>query len=603
VEPGSRWLVFLDDRGLGESLVRELRAGGAVVTTVAIGTEFDRVGEDAYLLDPSDRAAYESLWQALQRSDRVVHLWSATAKPSLELGFYSLLYLVQAIGEDPATLSVVTQAFGDVTGSESRCPLNATLSGACRVIAQEYPHLNVRLFDVEISTRSPIAPTVQMLVRDLLGTTPDSPIAYRGNRRWIETFERVNLAADATTTRIKPGGTYLITGGLGGIGLSLARHFADTAKVNLILISRSPLPETGEKANAIRHLQSRGTEVTVIPADVGDREVMQRVIVQAESRFGKIDGVVHSAGIAGGGTIALKTRDRAAAVLHAKIDGTLVLDELLDDLDFMVLGSSISSVLGGFGQIDYCAANAFLDAFARDRALRTGQFTVSINWDTWQSVGMAVETTVPEALKQRRQANLERGIHPNEGIEAFRRILASDLPQAIVCTKSLDAAIERSRDTDTLERELAGLSAASPQPPAQSHPRPDLDTPYVAPRTDTERAIAQIWQELLGIEAIGVDDDFFELGGHSLLGTQIVSRLRDRFEGDVPLNRFFATPTIAGLAASLSEDRAAETDIQPVQRDDSEQLISQLDRLSERDVDRLLGDLLAADATSDSHER
>lgn len=160
---------------------------------------------------------------------------------------------------------------------------------------------------------------------------------------------------------LKPGGVYLVTGGLGGIGLTLAEYLASTCKAKLILLSRSGLPdrqdwqdilsneaeEVRELKNKISHvldLESLGAEVLVVGADVCDRAQMQRAIEQAQTRFGEINGVIHSAGIPGGGIIQLKTPELANRVLSAKVEGTRILDELFAHLplDFMVLNSSVS---------------------------------------------------------------------------------------------------------------------------------------------------------------------------------------------------------------------------------------------------------------------
>ncbi|PSO76071.1 MAG: phenylalanine racemase, partial [Cyanobacteria bacterium QS_4_48_99] len=249
------------------------------------------------------------------------------------------------------------------------------------------------------------------------------------------------------------------------MGLVLAEYLARATNAKLVLVTRSGLPEREEKdagsrgAGAVKHLEELGSQVLVISADISDRAAMQAAIFQAEAHFGSINGVIHAAGVAGGHTMQLQTQNQAEEVLAAKVRGTLILDELLRDhaLDFMILCSSLSAITGGFGQSDYCAANAFLDAFAHYRRATTGQLTISINWDTWQEVGMAVNTAVPELLAQRRQNNIDLGIAPNEGTEAFRRVLDSNFSQVVVSTKALDAVIAQSRASDSLKEKLALL--------------------------------------------------------------------------------------------------------------------------------------------------
>jgi acyl carrier protein len=234
----------------------------------------------------------------------------------------------------------------------------------------------------------------------------------------------------------------------------------------------------------------------------------------------------------------LKTPAVASTVLAPKVAGTQALADAIGEspLDFFVLCSSTASVLGGAGQVDYCAANAYLDAFANDYAKRTGTFTVAVNWDAWQEVGMAVDTAtaVPDALARHRAAMLSRGIRPEEGVDAFARILERGASSQIaVLTVGL--------------RALRGLEAPEVGAPTR-YTRPELSVEYSAPTNELESAICNIWIQLLGLERVGVHDDFFELGGHSLLATQLASRLRQALDIDLSLADIFEAPSIAGLA-------------------------------------------------------
>jgi acyl carrier protein len=237
--------------------------------------------------------------------------------------------------------------------------------------------------------------------------------------------------------------------------------------------------------------------------------------------------------------------------LSPKVDGTLALARALEDhpLDFLVLCSSTTSLTGGGGQVDYCGANAFLDAFARAHARQSGTFTVSVNWDAWRDVGMAVDTAVPDQIARERAAILLRGIAPEEGVEAFRRILAHCTVPQIAVTPAGLAPVTGEATAPACEQEAATGAVST-------HPRPHLSVEYVEPSNDVERALCEIWQELLGIDRVGVHDDFFELGGHSLMATQIVSRVRERCALDVSLKDFFEAATISMLANASGGGRS-----------------------------------------------
>ncbi|HEY9862088.1 MAG TPA: SDR family NAD(P)-dependent oxidoreductase, partial [Candidatus Obscuribacterales bacterium] len=402
--------------------------------------------------------------------------------------------------------------------------------------------------------------TIQHLVSELLSATSEQPfqqIAYRGRHRWVQSLQPVSLEPFKAQIQLQPGGVYLITGGLGGIGLSLARYLAESVQAKLVLVSRSGQAES----QILQELEALGAEVLVIPADVTNREQMREAIAQTLQQFGKLNGVIHAAGIAGGGIAQLRTSEAAAAVLAPKVQGTLVLEEVLQglSLDFLCLCSSLSSIIGEFGQTDYCAANAFLDAFTSYWNTQYSSQAIAVNWDTWQQVGMAVNTVVPETLQQQREANLQQGLSTEEGIEVFKRVLQSGLPQVIVSTQDLQAVFEQHQQEGLQQTQTSVEQFVSSASEGRSRHHLLPHSVYVVPRNDVEQQIANIWQDLLGVEPIGIHDSFFELGGHSLLAVQVVSRLRDLFQVELPLRVLLSeASTIAELAQWIESQQQDE---------------------------------------------
>ena len=429
-------LVFKHEAvSLGEQLVQRLEHQAQDVISVTIGTTFSQISENRYTLNPKQADDYEALVKALQARDKplktLVHFWTVTPEytdsrlEGLEqaqtLGFYSLFFLAQAFGKlnvtDPLEIAVVSNNMQPVTGQEMRlCPEKATLIGPVRVIPTEYSNINCRSIDVVLpESGSPLEEKlIEQLLVELSTPSDDRMIAYRGHHRWVQTFEPFRLEEVNKTPRLREGGVYLITGGLGGIGLVLAEHLAKTVAAKLILIGRSAFPpredwsqwlETHDaedsisrKLKKIQALEELGADVLVVSADVTELQKMQAVITQASERFGQIHGVIHTAGVSPGGTIQRKTAEQADTILAPKVLGTLVLDTVLKDfnLDFFVLCSSLASVFGNIGTVDYCGANAFLDAFAHYKTAQSTQFTLSINWDGWQEVGLAAEAAKQE---------------------------------------------------------------------------------------------------------------------------------------------------------------------------------------------------------------
>jgi acyl carrier protein len=274
---------------------------------------------------------------------------------------------------------------------------------------------------------------------------------------------------------------------------------------------------------------------------------MQAVIAQAEKQFGKIYGVIHAAGIFIKAPIQEVSRDICGQQFQSKVNALYTLEKVLEGraINFCLVISSLSSVLGGIGFGVYAAANLFMDAFVH----RHNQFHtvpwISINWDAWQ-LQDEIEQTV-----QRKNDLAELSIKPMEGVEAFQRILSWDLgDQIIVSTGDLQGRLDKwiklesLRETEQLEKgELSSL-----------YPRPTLSSEYVAPTNGVEQTIADIWQELLKIEKVGIQDNFFELGGHSLLAVKVIARLRSRFSIQFPVATLFERPTVHLLSEMILEE-------------------------------------------------
>jgi NAD(P)-dependent dehydrogenase (short-subunit alcohol dehydrogenase family)/acyl carrier protein len=839
---------------------------------------------------------------------RVAHFWCVADDAGMPLsvdsleryqwkGFFSLLSLAQALSAqtlpEDVEVGVISSDMQPVTGEEALRPEKATLIGPCRVISQEFRRLSCRSIDV---TMPADASGRERLSRQLLAefASTDRVVAFRRGHRWVPTFEPVRLGGLNSLTKFRPGDVYLITGGLGGVGLSLAEHLSGITRANFVFTGRSAFPSeasweswlleheaadpTSFIIRKLRSLQANGSGVLICQADVADEFAMREVLSLAERRFGHIHGVIHAAGVAGGTMIQRRPQELFSEVLRAKTTGTLVLERLFKDrpLNFMALCSSTAALLGGVGGVDYCAGNAFLDAFAQYASSRGRAEVISVNWDTWRDTGMAataprsprqpsgsspqpeltghpliekclvdtpseqvyetllsakshwvldehrirsravapgtaylemaraalarraqsaqmrlhhvtlisplqvgdaeeralrvtlrknadaydftvmsrpaphngaeppweqhavgaLDSPEPETLKpldieaikkrceqqelgslrggqtsqrsygprwqtirevyfgadeglavlelpeeyvpelgtlslhpalldfatsflasryaagggfvpfnyqqlrlrapltsrlysyakltpgdaRRRQLAFElhiadengnevltverftmklvaepasqlapaapptaaaqagapaaeqnghagqdaapqhepHGLRPHEGAESFERILSSaSLPQVVVSTR--DPAV-LDRHYQRLKASGALLALDAERAPRPAHPRPDIASAYAPPRNEMERMLVDIWQSVLGIDGVGIDDDFFELGGDSLVGLQLMGRLGEAFDMEPPLPRFFESPTIAGLALLIVQQQAETTD-------------------------------------------
>lgn len=455
VDQPALWLFFADDRGVAESIAEKIKGAkikdqAEVVVAVRPGKDFGQQGDHEFTIDPGNASHYVQLLQKMEsvgsRRLRIVYCWTigetgaGNVQKQIAAAFYGPLYLAQAIGargiKEAVEITIISTAAHDVTGEEYLSTIKAMLLGPCRVIPQEYANLICKSVDISADLSS--GRISEQLLRELR-QPENSVVAYRGSHRWVQTFEPTRITAGpAGIPQIREGGVYLITGGSGGIGLTLAESLGTQKKARLALVGRSPMPpreqwqseiesrgpedQLSRKLLVFQKIEHAGGEVLLLTADVADREQMGQAIEQTRRRFGRINGVIHSAGVPAGGLIQLKTAEMAEPILAPKITGTLVLDSLLekDELDFFILCSSVASVLGAAGQVDYTAANAFLDAFAQAQS-RKGRNTISVNWDAWNEVGMAVNARelwpmLPDGTldieKLRKSEKYERCEHP-----------------------------------------------------------------------------------------------------------------------------------------------------------------------------------------------
>lgn len=313
-----------------------------------------------------------------------------------------------------------------------------------------------------------------------------------------------------------------------------------------MLVGRRATPDEGDgSAAALRELRASGTEVLTVRADVTDRSELARALDAARDRFGSIDGVVHCAGIPGGGSVELRSDDEMRAVLAPKTAGVrhLLAELRPGEAGLLVLCSSLATLVPTYGQADYTAANSYLVAVAEAENTRGERHAVAVDWDMWARVGMASRAQVPADLRDFQQTMIAGALSPEQGARAFTALVEGPGGRAVVARAGTGTGPDGT---------VAFTPALAPRPSALQ-PRPELATEYVAPRTATEERLAAVYAELLGLERVGVTDDFLELGGHSLLAARVVARLRTEFDVEVPARLFFEGGRVADLALEVEE--------------------------------------------------
>ncbi len=546
------WLALVD---------QEERSAEALLAALANrGIEIIAVNRASFDLAEDWRAGFarrlRDLAAAGRAPRRILHLWSLGASEPSDLasfsrenpaGLFALFEILRALNRELSGreigLDVVTSgALAIESGAEVR-PERAALIGPARIFRQESVEIASRLIDVDLPGESERERWADQVAAKLASPPRQALMGLRRGRRFELGFDPLPLSPSGGRPRLlRRQGVYLITGAFGGVGRVLARELVRSAQARLLLCGTVPLPprrdwattlEKGppsvvDRLRFVAELEAAGAEVETFAGDASQPGFAPAVVEQAIARFGALHGIVHAAGVAGdaaylpasetdAGACEVQLAPKALAALHLAnaVRGR--------DLDFVLLCSSLATVLGGLGFAAYAAANHALEAIGeREDALGATRW-ISVAWDGWQ-LGSGGEAGP--------------SLDPSSGAECFRRILDHGAGGTIaVSTSDLGARLRRSVPT----------GSEAPETPADA--RGDVPA---APDGDLEAHVLRLFRALLGIEQVRASDDFFALGGDSLLATQLASRLRRDFAVELPLRAIFEQPTPAGLAQRIA---------------------------------------------------
>ncbi len=571
------WLVMADAKDVVAASVRAALVQNNVVTSVYYGNNFEKTSDSSYTLDPHNPSHHMQLFATLLREELWPdHLLYAGLKGTIEgplrSSYECLFNFGQALQQtgrfSGMTLHVLTDCAFDVL-DEGRCRAEQTsVASLADVLGVELRGLDRQVIDYDGEASA--AQTAAQIIGELRSGSKDDLVAYRGRSRWLPHWHGLPLAsAHDGQAKLRRGGAYILTGGVGGIGLVFAEHLAKTAAAHLLLVGRSTFPPPAEwqrlaqaadtapaireKVQALLRIQEAGGRVEILQGDVQDAVRMQEIVTYARATSHGLAGIIHAAGVVDYTVIGITDETVVSRIFAAKAGGTGWIEEAVagGGLDFVMLCSSISAVIPSVGLCTYAAANAYLDGFAAAHDDRNGTRILSINWDNWSETGMAVDAAAMSKMKSEGAREVQLGIPNEEGARLFDLLLNLPISQAAVSTRELPLLIAKVR--------AAAKAEASIGTPLQNsgehgmHARPELSRDYAAPENEVQRGITEIWQELLALERVGIHDDFFELGGHSLMGAQVIARIRERFAVSLPLRIIFDSPTpaaIAGLVAA-----------------------------------------------------
>lgn len=554
-------VLFKDIGGISVEVAALLRDHGRKVIEVEIGNRFKKLEDGGFLVGASEED-YIRLISSIKTSgvEQIVHMSTlrpghegANSREALESsqtnGVYSLFYLVRALLKNEVKnkidIVLVSDYVSNVTGAEEKIsPENATLFGLGRVIGQEYLNIACRCMDVDRDI------SAADILNELNAEAKSYVAAYRRGMRYVEEFMEADIHKyKEEKFDLKEEGVYVITGGTGGIGLEIAKWLACRKKVNLALVSRSRFPEKKEwdeildnkkegaklrgKLRQIKEIEQLGGRVEFICADISNLSQLEAAFDGLRNRYGRINGIIHSAGIPGDGFIINKKEEAFREVLLPKVWGTWNLDHVTKDdlLDFFVCFSSGLSMLGEPGQGDYVAANSYMDSFTALRN-KKGKRTLTIDWVSWKSAGMSVEYgfNVDKIFKA---IPTEQALNSFSEVmcKSVQRILIGELNYTGNYVQLLDELPFRLSDRIAEKVEKTRIYLEKRRKGMRSRYKGAI-TLKGKPKeaiTEVDKVIGSIWGEVLGIDEINVHDSFYDLGGDSMLSMRLLKKLEKEY--------------------------------------------------------------------------
>ncbi|WP_136807583.1 type I polyketide synthase [Desulfosediminicola flagellatus] len=565
-----QWIVISNSGQGSDAVIRGLKTRGVQLSVVTPAEKFCDHVDGNISADVSDPEHLGQLLHTFTDAKKlsIVHI------PSLHNQSSSIIWdeqtirftiaLAQALDTHKRNgqvfCDILTHGIYDITGDERLIPAHAAYVAIAQSLSREYPAFHCRCIDCGIEdTHALWSDTrVEMLVNELMTAERKQTIALRGGYRWQQYYESVSHAAPDVVFRDR--GTYLITGGLGDIGLALADYISRQCNANLILTRKSYFPEqdgwdawlaehennnqTSVIISRLMTMLERGTAVMAVSADVSSQQEMQTLLAGAENRFGRIDGCIHAAGVTGADALCSyrdMTVEKFRMISSPKLDGYRILRDIMADRepDFLIAMSSLSAILGGTGMGAYGAANAIM-ATQITSDNRTDDRWLCIDWDGWRFNELSTELSEDSSGEN---DSVRYAIPAAVGAEQLARLaLARCTDRVAVSTTDLTPRLHW-WSPDRVEPGSLGCAGNT-----------DNQRSVVQKLNDPEEEfVAEIWRIVLGAPVTDGDESFFTLGGNSLQLTQVHSRLKESLGVEFPLRSLFEAPRLADMAALVRQ--------------------------------------------------
>lgn len=563
---GKNWLIFADKQGIGAQLADKLCSKAESCTLVFPGQEYQQIGSQEFQIDPHNPQHYQQLIATLPQLDRVLLLWSldipeAKLNEDLlsfsQLGCGSTLHLVQALLEidhKPPSLLLVTQGTQAVKDYPVTRVAQSPLWGMGKAIAIEHPELKCVRLDLNPESTGDEANILWSEIQHATNSQDtEDQIAWRNNIRYVPRLKPYSgSSSNSKSLSIKEDSTYLITGGLGDIGLRVASWLVDQGAKNLVLLGRSqPKPAVSAKLDEMKQL---GVQIMVTQADVTDFQQLSAVFNQIEQNMPALGGIVHAAGTTDDGIVDNLHWEQFARVLAPKMQGSWNLHSLSADLDldFLVVFSSIASLLGSAGHSNYVAANSFLDSLA---AYRQGQGLsgISINWAVWSNIGLASRNL--HVLERLENSGIG-SITAQQGLQVLEKLLAEQPVQVGFVPINWSLFEHQLGSNSALFKDLKQeLAELSPQIENLTIRQKLAKTHQGDRHKQLSIHVSSLVAKTLGLKSsqkLDKSTGLIDWGLDSLMAIELRNQLQSSLECSLPSTLFFDYPTIEALVKYLA---------------------------------------------------
>ncbi|WP_424100297.1 SDR family NAD(P)-dependent oxidoreductase [Moorena producens] len=580
IEP-SHWLILADTTGVAEKLAQKLQQQGHQYSLVYRGESYKRQATGTYQLNPQIPEEFEKLYQEIQQSSetaitKLIHLWSLDAPESKDLtlktlektqlwGCGSVLHLLQTLLKNNSTpqlwlvtrgsQSVLSQTENKITGLAT-----STLWGLGRVVSNEHPQIWGGLVDLD--PQAPAEDEVEILWKLLVNEQEEDNLALRGENTYVARLARQEPQEFPESLSLSSDGSYLITGGLGALGLHTAQWLVSKGAKNIVLTGRRPPSE--KVSESIKKLEETGCQVKVMLGDVSVEEDIGKILKQIQISMPTLKGIIHTAGVLDDGTIQQMNWERFAKVMSPKVKGSWHLHKLTENqpLDFFVCFSSLASLIGSPGQGNYAAANAFMDTLASYRRSR-GLSGLAINWGAWASGGMADRLAVEH--QNRIQSSGISEIAPKQGMYALDLLLGNQSAtdrvgvmsiQWQVLAESWSGIKKNSLLRELLEKEEWAAKDTRHQK-VKAEFLAKLEEASLEKRQEilTEHIRVQVSQ-VLGLSSSKLPEvnvGFASMGMDSLMTIELKNRLQNQLGTTLPETIAIEYPTISKLSSYIEQ--------------------------------------------------